>query len=182
MSLGIMLLFWFTCAANECILHYRFSVFLFLHQNLPIIPGPLGVDMHHGIVESLSTSLWKPILMTCGKLDYTIKVWDYVQCTLLLSKHYPKPVCIVSLHPTGLYSLAAFLDHLEFQMVQMNDLVPLKIFPFRNCTAVTFSGSGHMFAVAKPGAIDVYCSLMFVKCFSCLGHLGPVSIGCIYYS
>ncbi|XP_060845459.1 cilia- and flagella-associated protein 57-like [Rhopalosiphum padi] len=142
--------------------------------NLPIIPGPLGVDMHHGIVESLSTSLWKPILMTCGKLDYTIKVWDYVQCTLLLSKHYPKPVCIVSLHPTGLYSLAAFLDHLEFQMVQMNDLVPLKIFPFRNCTAVTFSGSGHMFAVAKPGAIDVYCSLMFVKCFSCLGHLGPI--------
>ncbi|XP_025200516.1 LOW QUALITY PROTEIN: cilia- and flagella-associated protein 57-like [Melanaphis sacchari] len=142
--------------------------------SLPTIPGPLGVDLHHGVVESLSTSLWKPILMTCGKLDYTIKVWDYVQCTLLLSKHYPKPVCIVSMHPTGLYSLAAFSDHLEFQMVQMDDLVPLKIFPVRNCTAVTFSGSGHMFAVAKPGAIEVYCSLMFVKCFSCLGHLGPI--------
>ncbi|CAH1732965.1 unnamed protein product [Aphis gossypii] len=142
--------------------------------NLPIVPGPIGVDMHHGIVESLSTSLWKPILMTCGKVDYTIKVWDYVQCTLILSKHYPKQVCIVSMHPTGLYSLTAFSDHLAFQMVQMDDLVPLKIFPIRNCTAVTFSGSGHMFAVAKPGAIEVYCSLKFAKCFSCLGHLGTI--------
>ncbi|KAE9523980.1 hypothetical protein AGLY_015627 [Aphis glycines] len=159
---------------DVCILHYRFSVFLFFRQNLPIVPGPIGVDMHHGVVESLSTSLWKPILMTCGKVDYTIKVWDYVQCTLILSKHYPKQVCIVSMHPTGLYSLTAFSDHLAFQMVQMDDLVPLKIFPIRNCTAVTFSGSGHMFAVAKPGAIEVYCSLKFAKCFSCLGHLGTI--------
>ncbi|CAI6352733.1 unnamed protein product [Macrosiphum euphorbiae] len=142
--------------------------------NLPTIPGPLGVDMHHGVVESLSTSLWKPFLMTCGKLDFTIKVWDYVQCTLLLSKHYPKQVCVVSMHPTGLYSVTAFSDHMEFQMVQMDDLVPLENFPIRNCTAVTFSGSGHKFAVAKPGAIDVYCSILFVKCFSCHGHLGPI--------
>lgn len=155
---------------------------MFFRQNLPIVSGPIGVDMHHGIVESLSTSLWKPILMTCGKVDYTIKVWDYVQCTLILSKHYPKQVCIVSMHPTGLYSLTAFSDHLAFQMVQMDDLVPLKIFPIRNCTAVTFSGSGHMFAVAKPGAIEVYCSLKFAKCFSCLGHLGTVNTAyiCLY--
>lgn len=118
--------------------------------------------------------------MTCGKLDFTIKVWDYVQCTLLLSKHYPKQVCVVSMHPTGLFSVTAFSDHMEFQMVQMDDLVPLENFPIRNCTAVTFSGSGHKFAVAKPGTIDVYCSILFVKCFSCHGHLGPVSITRIY--
>lgn len=164
------------CVANLCISHHGFGIFLFVRQNLPTTPGPLGVDMHHGTVESLSTSLWKPLLMTCGKLDYTIKVWDYVQCTLLLSKHYPKQVCVVSMHPTGLYSVTAFSDHVEFQMVQMDDLVPLKNFPIRNCTAVTFSESGHKFAVAKPGSIDVYSSLWFIKCFSCQGHLGPVNI------
>lgn len=133
-------------------------------------------ELHYGGIESLSTSLWKPMLMTCGKIDFTIKVWDYLQFTLVLSKNYIKQVSSVSLHPTGMYSVAAFLDHVEFQMVQLDDLVPLKTFPIRGCNRTSFSESGNLFALAKLGAIDVYCSIMFEKCYSCQGHMGTVSV------
>jgi len=108
--------------------------------------------------------------MTCGATDFTIKVWDYAECTLLLSKHYPREVRSVSIHPTGLFSIAAFSDYVEYQMIESDDLVPLKYYTISGCTECAFSRSGHMFALAKLDAIDVYCSVLFEKRFSCLGN------------
>lgn len=137
---------------------------------------PLGEHLHHGGVESMSTCLWKPILITCGKIDFTIKVWDYMECKILLSKYYSRHVSSVSMHPSGLYSLAAFSDHVEYQMVMTNDLVPLRRLSFGSCSMSAFSTTGHLFALAKLDAIEVYCSVMFEKRFSCFGNLGAVSI------
>lgn len=133
-------------------------------------------ELHYGGVESLSTSLWKPMLMTCGKIDFTIKVWDFSVFKLVLSKSYLNQVLCVSLHPTGMYSVAVFLDYVEFQKVQLDDLVPLKTLPIRGCNRTSFSESGHLFALAKNGVIDVYCSIIFEKLFSCRGHMGIVSV------
>lgn len=114
--------------------------------------------------------------MTCGQIDSTIKVWNYAECRLLLSKNYLEQVTCVSIHPTGLYSVATFTNHVEYQMVQLNDLVPLKYFPVTGYGLCSFSGSGHMFALGKRGAIDVYCSVVFEKLFSCQDHFQTVSI------
>lgn len=78
------------------------------------------------------------------------------------------------MHPTGLYSVVAFSDHVEFLMVHMDDLVPLKYFPIRDCGVTAFSEAGHMFALAKMDAIDVYCSISFEKRVSCHGHMASV--------
>lgn len=137
---------------------------------------PLYEELHYGGVGSLSTSLWRPILITGGKIDFTVKLWNYANGTLLLSKHYYHQVLSVSIHPTALYSVVAFADHVEFQIIRVNDLVPLKDFQIRDCNLTVFSGAGHMFALAKPsGEIEVYSTLKFEKCFSCSIRLSPVS-------
>ncbi|VVC30817.1 WD40/YVTN repeat-like-containing domain,WD40-repeat-containing domain [Cinara cedri] len=137
---------------------------------------PFGEEMHYGGVGSMSTCLWKPNIMTCGLIDNTIKVWNYVECKLLFSKHYLEHVSSISIHPNGLYSVATFMDHAEYQMIQLDDLVPLKYFPIAGYNLCSFSDSGHMFALGKKNAIDVYCSIMFEKLFSCQEHFQSVSI------
>lgn len=135
---------------------------------------PLGEDLHHGGVSSLSTCKWKPIFMTCGRIDHTIRVWNYLNCSLLLSQQYQEDVFSVSLHPSGLYSVAAFTGKVEFQLVHTEGLKPWREFAVTSCNLTEFSASGHMFALANRFDVDVYCSVRFEKMFTYKGHSNTV--------
>ncbi|XP_050439079.1 cilia- and flagella-associated protein 57-like [Adelges cooleyi] len=136
---------------------------------------PLSEELHYGGVASLSTCQWKSIFMTCGKIDGAIKVWDYSDCTLLLTQHYQENVFSVSLHPTGLYSLATFISKVEFQLVQMEGLKEWKKFAIMDCNLTAFSNSGHMFALANHHKVDVFCGVLFEHRFTLRGHSGIIS-------
>lgn len=136
---------------------------------------PLGEDLHHGTISSLSTCKWKPIFMTCGKIDHTIRVWNYLDCSLLLSQQYQEDVFSVSLHPSGLYSVAAFTGKVEFQLVHTEGLKAWREFAVTSCNLTEFSTSGHLFALANQFDVDVYCSVTFEKRFTYKGHSNTVS-------
>ncbi|XP_050424212.1 cilia- and flagella-associated protein 57-like [Adelges cooleyi] len=136
---------------------------------------PLGEDLHHGGIADLSTCKWKPIFMTCGKIDHTIRVWNYLNCSLILSQHYQEDIFSISLHPTGLYSIAAFTGKVEFQLVHMDGLKRWREFVVTSCNLTEFSTSGHMFALANQFDVDVYCSVTFEKRFTYKGHSNTIS-------
>ncbi|XP_050527908.1 cilia- and flagella-associated protein 57-like [Daktulosphaira vitifoliae] len=136
---------------------------------------PLGEDMHYGGIASLSTCQWKPIFLTCGKIDGTIKVWDYISQTLIFSQHYQENVFSVSVHPTGLYSLASFISKVEFQLIQMEGLKEWKKIAMMDCNLTAFSNSGHMFALANHHKVDVYCSVIFEHRYTLRGHSGIIT-------
>lgn len=137
---------------------------------------PLGEDLHHGGVSSLSTCKWKPIFITCGEIDHTIRVWNYSDRSLLLSQQYQEDVFSVSLHPSGLYSVAAFTGKVEFQLVHTDGLKAWREFAVTSCNLTEFSTSGHMFALANQYDVDVYCSVTFEKVFMYRGHSNTVGV------
>lgn len=145
-------------------------------QNSPIPVQPFGEEMHFGGIRSMSICLWKPNLMTCGLIDNTVKVWNYVTCRLLFSKNYTERVTSVSIHPTGLYSVTTFMSHVEYQIVQLNNLIPMNNFQIIGYNLCSFSDSGSMFALGKVSAIDVYNSITFKHIFKCEHNFQIVSI------
>uniref|UniRef100_A0A2S2R5C2 WD repeat-containing protein 65 n=1 Tax=Sipha flava TaxID=143950 RepID=A0A2S2R5C2_9HEMI len=117
-----------------------------------------------------------PMFMTCGRVDRTVKLWDYQQCELLLTERYAEDVLDVSLHPSGLYALVAFARSVTFNVVSRTDgLVPRRTFGAEDCRGTRFSGSGHMFAVTDGTSVDVYCSVTFAKCFKLNGHQSAIT-------
>lgn len=61
----------------------------------------LGESIHHGPITGLALCSWKPIFMTCGGLDRTVRVWNYETEALEMMKQYQEDIHSVSLHPTG---------------------------------------------------------------------------------
>lgn len=57
--------------------------------------------MHFGRINSLSMCAWKPIFMTSGELDKSIRIWNYMTDDVELIKLYQEEIHCVSLHPTG---------------------------------------------------------------------------------
>lgn len=61
----------------------------------------LGQSLHHGPIIGLAMCVWKPIFMTCGQIDRTVRVWNYDTESLEMVKQYEEDVFSVALHPTG---------------------------------------------------------------------------------
>jgi WD40 repeat protein len=61
----------------------------------------VGEQLHHGPVVGLSVCAWKPLFMTCGQLDRTVRVWNYETEMQELVKQYQDEIFSVAMHPTG---------------------------------------------------------------------------------
>lgn len=132
-------------------------------------------DLHHGGVAGLSLSSWSPVFMTCGRLDRTVKLWNYEKQTLLFTERYHEDVLNVSLHPTGQCAMLAFAGSVQFCMVHADRLLSRRALAVKNCSLVRFSRSGQMFALVDALNVDVYCSITFKKLHQLSTHKKPVN-------
>ncbi|XP_039276040.1 cilia- and flagella-associated protein 57 [Nilaparvata lugens] len=135
----------------------------------------MGEGLHHGPITGVSLCAWKQEAMTCGWLDRTVCVWDYVNETVLLNKVYQEDVYCITLHPTGLYAVLGFSDKLRFLLVLIDDLHVIREFPIRCCNEAQFSRSGHMFAAMNVYNIHVYSSITFQLIYTLKGHNNKVT-------
>lgn len=140
-------------------------------------PEPLaimGQDLHHGPVNSMSMCSWKPIVMTSGAIDRSVRIWDYNAESLLMAKQYLEDIFSVALHPTGLFCLIGFTDKLRFMSIQLEDLLAIHEFPIRYCSICSFSNGGHLFAAINGFVIQVYESVSFRSKYFLKGHTGQI--------
>lgn len=70
-------------------------------QNPKIPMQRLGQQLHHGPVSGLAVCAWKPIFLTVGEVDRTVRLWNYETETQDLIKQYVDDIYCAALHPTG---------------------------------------------------------------------------------
>jgi WD40 repeat protein len=62
---------------------------------------PFGERVHKGPVVDLSVCVWRPVFVTCGAADYTVRFWNYNSGKQELVKVFDTPPISVSIHPLG---------------------------------------------------------------------------------
>ncbi|XP_046965131.1 cilia- and flagella-associated protein 57 [Vanessa cardui] len=144
-------------------------------QNPEIAFTELGPAMHYGRINSLSMCAWKPIFMTSGEQDKSIRIWNYMTDDVELIKLYQEEIHCVSLHPTGLFAIVGFSDKLRFMVVLIDDFEVMREFPIRNCKRAQFSTNGHLFAAVNGQVIQVFSSVSFQNVFNLKGHNGKIT-------
>ncbi|CAH2050452.1 unnamed protein product, partial [Iphiclides podalirius] len=149
-------------------------------QNPEIAFTELGPSMHYGRINSLSMCAWKPIFMTSGEEDKSIRIWNYMTDDVELIKLYQEEIHCVSLHPTGLFAIVGFSDKLRYMVVLIDDFEVMREFPIRNCKQAKFSTNGHLFAAVNGQVIQVFSSVSFQNVFNLKGHNGRIT--CLAWS
>jgi len=62
---------------------------------------PFGEPLHQGPVVDLSVCVWRPVFVTCGVLDLTVRLWNYSTGKQELAKRFDSPPISASIHPLG---------------------------------------------------------------------------------
>ncbi|KAK2582891.1 hypothetical protein KPH14_008965 [Odynerus spinipes] len=134
----------------------------------------MGQSLHYGSISDLSLCAWKPIFMTCGEIDRSVRIWNFETESLVMLKQYEEDICSIALHPMGLFCLVGFTDKLRFMTILIDDLLPLHEFSIRNCRTVAFCHGGDLFAAVNGNVIQVYTTIGFHNRFLMKGHTGRV--------
>lgn len=73
---------------------------------------PLTHLVHHRAILGMDLCIRKPLLVTCG-VDKSVRVFNYIEKTLVLKKFFKyEPQC-VALHAQGFQLLVGFADKLR---------------------------------------------------------------------
>ncbi|XP_011870371.1 PREDICTED: cilia- and flagella-associated protein 57 [Vollenhovia emeryi] len=134
----------------------------------------MGEPLHHGPISGLAMCAWKPIFMTCGELDRSVRLWDFETESLIMLKQYDEDISSVALHPMGLFCLIGFTDKLRFMSILIDDLLAMHEIAIRSCRTVRFSYNGHLFAAVNGNVVQVYTTIGFYNPFILKGHTGKV--------
>lgn len=134
----------------------------------------MGEPLHHGSISGLDVCAWKPVFMTCGDLDRTVRLWNFETESLLLLKQYNEDIYGIALHPMGLFCLIGFSDKLRFMSILIDDLLPMHEIAIRSCKTIRFSHGGHLFAAVNGNIVQVYTTIDFHNPFVLKGHTGRV--------
>lgn len=134
----------------------------------------MGQPLHHGPISGLTMCAWKPVFMTCGELDRSVRLWDFETESLIMLKQYDEDIFSVALHPMGLFCLIGFTDKLRFMSILIDDLLPMHEIAIRSCRTVRFSYNGHLFAAVNGNVVQVYTTIGFYNPFILKGHTGKV--------
>jgi len=66
-------------------------------------------QFHSDSVEGMDIAVNKPYIITCSK-DKSLKVWDYNNKNLALSKSFEEEMYSVAYHPSGMHCIVSFED------------------------------------------------------------------------
>jgi WD40 repeat protein len=115
----------------------------------------LAQSFHSGEISGMDACVSKPLLVTCG-IDKTIKVWNYVENNLEVSKIFEEAATSISIHPNGLYLAATFDTNIKLMTILMDDIHTFWVKNNRNSKSVTFSNGGQYFAVVGTINVTIY--------------------------
>ncbi|XP_062337115.1 cilia- and flagella-associated protein 57-like [Osmerus eperlanus] len=133
----------------------------------------LSHSFHSNVITGLSICIRKPLIATCS-LDHSVRIWNFENNVLELSKEFQEEAFSVALHPSGLFLLVGFSDKLRLMNLLMDDIRTFKEFTIRGCRECAFSHGGHMFAAVNGNIIHIYSSTTFENLLNLKGHNGKV--------
>ena len=108
-----------------------------------------------GAITGLDLCIRKPLAVTCG-MDRTVRVWNYTDFKLEITKVFAEDPYSVAFHPSGLHLLVGFADKLRLMNLLMDDFRTYREFSVKMCRECQFSEGGQMFAAVNGNIIQVY--------------------------
>jgi cilia- and flagella-associated protein 57 len=114
-------------------------------------PGPTK----SAAINGMDVCVWKPLLITCGS-DHTVRIWNYKERTVELTKQFSDEPLSVALHPSGLFAIVGFVDKVRVVSLLMEDMQKVKDIPVKGCRVCCFSKGGHMFAIANQSVVQLF--------------------------
>jgi WD40 repeat protein len=124
-------------------------------------PSPM---VKSAAINGMDVCVWKPLLATCGR-DLTVRVWNYEEKTVVLTKRFKEEPLSLSLHPSGLFVVVGFTDKVRLMSILMDDLRTVRELAVKACRECRFARGGHAFAVANHSnvlVVDFYtCAVKF---------------------
>jgi len=118
-------------------------------------PEPLSDSFHSNTITGLDICIRKPLAVTCG-LDNTVRVWNYVERSLEVVKHFNEEPYAVAFHPSGFHIVVGFADKLRMMNVFQNTIKTYKEIHIKACREIRFSHGGHLFAATNGHMIQVF--------------------------
>lgn len=124
-------------------------------------------------VTGLDVCMRKPYVASCG-IDRTVRVWNYLEKTVVLMREFSEVPLSLSFHPSGLHLLVGFSDKLRLMNLLMDDIRTYKEFPIKACKECRFSNGGQYFAAANGNVVQVFQTYTFECILTLRGHAGRV--------
>ena len=112
-------------------------------------------DQRNAAIVAMDVCIWKPLLATCGR-DNTVRLWNFDERCVELTKCFDDEPLSLSLHPSGLFVVVGFTDKVRLMSLLINDMRVVLEVPVKGCREVVFSHGGHFFAVTNQSAVQVY--------------------------
>mmetsp|Transcript_26004 Transcript_26004/g.85576 ORF Transcript_26004/g.85576 Transcript_26004/m.85576 type:complete len:1192 (-) Transcript_26004:44-3619(-) len=137
----------------------------------------LATSFHAGQVTGVDTCIRKPLVATCG-LDKSVRIWNYMDKTLDLTKFFNEEAHSIAFHPSGLHILVGFSDKMRLMNIVMDDIRPFKEFAIKACRECKFSNGGHMFAAVNGNTINIFATYTCENLGNLRGHNGKVRSLC----
>jgi len=124
-------------------------------------------------ITGIDVCVWKPVAITAGA-DKSVRVWNYRDRTLELTKYFSRDAQSVALHPSGLYCLLGFMDALKLASIFVNDIRPFLEINIKNCQECRFSHGGQFFAAVNGSVVQVFATYSGEMLTTLKGHSGKI--------
>lgn len=92
-------------------------------------------SFHYSKILSIDTCYQKPLIVTYAQ-EGKIKIWNFIDKKIEYNKRLEETVACVSIHPTGLYMAASFLNKIDIYSLVLSDL--RQIFSFKISNSFSF--------------------------------------------
>lgn len=134
---------------------------------------PLTTPSHFRAVTGLDHCIRKPLIVTCG-IDRSVRVWNWHDKNLVISKTFKQDPLCVTMHPSGLNILVGFSDRVRLMNLLMDDIRTFKEFTMKGCREARFSNGGQYFAAVNGSTIQIYNTYTCANILNLRAHTAKV--------
>ncbi|CAF0922961.1 unnamed protein product [Brachionus calyciflorus] len=138
-----------------------------------ILKLKLVKSFHHTSILTIDSCFQKPLIITYAK-EGIVKIWNYIDKNIILSKRFEESVQSVSLHPNGLFLAVSFANKLILYSIILNDLKAIFTFKITQANYIKFSNGGKFLGATSLNTIKIFNIWTFEKCLEIKLRIGKI--------
>lgn len=136
---------------------------------------------HSGPIASLDVAAHRPLAISVGKKDGTIRIWNYVsrQCEIRWTSPEPgDPPLVAAVHPFGYFLAVGFVEKLRIYYLMMKGLKVHTEFDIYGVSLMRFANGGQLLAAAQSRYVHMISTRTMEKLFTLEHSKGNISALC----